>query len=263
MKAAATILLGCLAAVSQAQLVSESFDSKTLGSDLAPRNGAGQAVEVGPGTWFGSDGGAAGSPDPVWKVSNAKSVSPNQSLLSQVGFNGIAEADAVLATPLPDKTNLKYSAEVWFGQSTPFGGAGITLGGRSGFLGELVLFNDGTVSATGSSGFAVQAFRTGGAAATFTSNAWNSLEIDLSYASGSAQVSYLLNGSSLLTSGGSLLSYSRNTTLSPNDFGVETASDGSATTTAYYDDIRAEAVPEPATVALLGLGVLAFFCRRG
>lgn len=187
------------------------------------------------------------------KVSNERSFGGTQSLKYQ-SFDSMPPSTAKLN--VATSTDPVWRVSVDFYRPTPNAAGGAQLDAMNsagGMLGSLRFFN-GNLLAMDNSGF----FTTVG---TFTANTWTTLSIEVvSLGGGAHQTRYFKNGTQLAP----ILTNGIWTDAKQAGMAFQSGGTPSNPTVVFADNLRAStaAVPEPATMAALGIGVAAMIRRR-
>jgi len=162
------------------------------------------------------------------------------------------------------------NTNAFFGMDTYGDGANSRIG-TIGILGDgrLVAYGNGGAGGTGPGGFFV--FNdAGGLPVTLPKGQWNNLTTKVEYSSAtSAVVSYLVNGVEF-TGFSFIVSPTGNpATADPlvTDFDIFTTTfntglGGGASASAYVDNYKVVAIPEPATLLAIGIGLTGLLARR-
>lgn len=229
------------AAAAQAQVLAvENFDTLSIGA-------------IGGQSSSGANWSAFSDP---FLVSNNRSFSgPNSALKahgSQTFTNEWAWPDIVPEYDSLTTSNkiVKASVMIYFETGAGLGSFGLDAFQSNPTFGRVAavrINQDGSMSLSG------QTATTTTAAGLATLNRWNKVELTMNFATGTASAS--LNGSNIGLTG----SFTRTALADVDLFSSRAVG---ATHLGWFDDYRVEAVPEPASMTALGLGVLALLRRR-
>lgn len=262
------LIIASLAAVGSANaqvLLGDSFNSKVVGSNIV-----GQGFEVDntgtSATWV-RDGSAATA-----SVSNTQAVSGNSLFIDRTAATGATWFYGDLNSGLPvayspSVTSFVYNADFYLASaSSNLGAIGWDIY-TSGFarMARLMIRGDGAV--------VFSAPNTAGVLSSFSitnaiqRNTWVNLQVNqVMNSATSSTFSFAVNGVAINNGTFGVLSYTLTNAagVTPTDADIQMTNFG-ATTVAddyYVDNYRVEAVPEPATMSALGLGLAAMLRRR-
>lgn len=245
-------------------LIRESFDGKTAGTTLA-----GQAVEFSsePQTWF--EGTEPATAATRWTISNSDPFEgPNSVRVDSDGeITSSLEARASNTYPTFDPLSPTYlltgALNVASGGSNVGYGVGLM---SDRFLGGLYVLSTGEVSVLGGPSGGHMALSAPGVPLVVGLDTWHSLLVRLDFSDEqTATASFFIDGTAISFDGISPASYVRNAIRQPRTLYMESASadgTGAALGQAQFDSLRLQAVPEPSSLAAVGLGFVALLRRR-